>query len=58
MVIPSTFRSLDAKYQKITVNVTNKNDLINIIGPPSSKSEFNENQWIYIERKKNHPAFS
>tara|TARA_Y100000590_G_scaffold291184_1_gene327920 strand:+ start:4753 stop:5208 length:456 start_codon:yes stop_codon:yes gene_type:complete len=50
------FRSLDAKYQKITVNVTNKNDLINIIGPPSSKSEFNENQWIYIERKKTNQA--
>ena len=33
-------------------NQSNKNDIIKILGPPSLKSEFDENIWIYIERKK------
>ena len=37
---------------KLIVNKTNKNDIIDILGPPSSKSSFNENIWIYIETKK------
>ena len=46
------FTSLDTKFQKITINKTNKNDLISLIGPPSTISKFDENLWIYIERKK------
>ena len=44
-------RSLDLKFEKIIINETNKNDIIDIIGPPSVKSSFNTNKWIYIERK-------
>ena len=43
---------LYSKYDKIQINVTNKNDLIKIIGPPSSISTFNKNKWFYIERVK------
>ena len=37
---------------KLIVNKTNKNDIMDLLGPPSSKSSFNENIWIYIETKK------
>ena len=30
---------------------TNKNDVIKILGPPSTKSTFDNDVWIYIERK-------
>jgi len=43
---------LNKNYDKIQINVTNKNDLIKIIGPPSSISTFNKNKWFYIERVK------
>ena len=45
------FRFVEAKYEEIILNKTNKNDLKNIIGPPSSKSIFDD-VWFYIERKK------
>lgn len=44
-------RFIEAKYDKIVLNKTNKNDVRNLIGPPSSTSSFNGN-WFYIERKK------
>ncbi len=34
------------------VNESNKNDIINILGNPSTKSKFNNDLWIYIERKQ------
>ena len=43
---------LYSKYDKIQINVNNKNDLIKIIGPPSSISTFDKNKWFYIERVK------
>ena len=43
---------LYSKYDKIQINVTNRNDLIKIIGPPSSISTFDKNKWFYIERVK------
>ena len=45
------FSYIDEKYNKITINKTNKNDVRKIIGPPSSVSDF-EDTWFYIERKK------
>ena len=30
---------------------TNKNDIIKLLGPPSTKSTFDNDLWIYIERK-------
>ena len=45
---------LDKKQKKLVVNGTNKNDIISILGPPSTKSTFDNNIWIYIERKKSN----
>ena len=47
---------LNNKYDMIEVNVTNKNDLIKIIGPPSTKSDFNKNLWFYFERLKTNQS--
>ena len=44
------------KYNKIKINITNKNDLLNIIGPPSTKSDFNKNKWFYLERLKTNQS--
>ena len=50
--------SLENKISKIIINKSNTNDIINIFGPPSTKSTFDNNLWIYIERKKvNHSIF-
>ncbi len=50
------FKSLQEKFKKITINKTNKNDMIKIIGPPSSVSNFNKNKWFYIERMKTNQS--
>ena len=46
--------SLESKFNKIYVNKSNINDIISTFGPPSTKSEFDDNIWIYIERKKSN----
>ena len=46
--------SLETKINKIEINKSNKNDIIKIFGPPSTKSTFDNNLWIYIERKKSN----
>ena len=43
---------LDKKNEQLIVNSTNKNDIIKLLGPPSTKSKFDNDIWIYIERKK------
>lgn len=50
------FISLNNKFDKIIVNKTNKNDILKIIGPPSSISEFDKNKWFYIERLKTNQS--
>ena len=42
---------LDKKQEKLILSTTNKNDIIKILGPPSTKSTFDNDVWIYIERK-------
>jgi len=37
--------------KKIQINSTNRNDIIKIFGEPSTKSTFDNDVWIYIERK-------
>ena len=37
--------------KKIEINTTNRNDIIKIFGEPSTKSTFDNDVWIYIERK-------
>ena len=44
-------RFIEAKYNKILLNKTNKNDVRKLIGPPSSTSTFDD-VWFYIERQK------
>ena len=43
--------NLDKKQSKLKINYSNKNDIISIIGPPSTKSSFDNDVYIYIERK-------
>ena len=43
--------NLEKKQAKLKVNETNKNDIFAIIGPPSTKSTFDNDVYIYIERK-------
>ena len=43
--------SLEKKKELLELNSTNKNDIIKILGPPSSISSFNKNIWIYLENK-------
>ena len=50
------FSSIDSKIDKIKLNKSNKNDVRKIIGPPSSKSSFND-LWLYFERKKTNQSF-
>ena len=49
-------KSLDIKFDQIQENITNKNDLIRIFGPPSTISDFNKNKWIYFERLKTNQS--
>ena len=42
---------LDKKGNDLELNITNKNDILKILGPPSTKSSFDNDVWIYIERK-------
>ena len=48
---------LDKKQQSLTINKSNKNDIIVLLGPPSTKSKFDNDVWIYIERKKTRTTF-
>ena len=39
------------KSKDLVVNKSNKNDVLEILGPPSTKSKFDNDVYIYIERK-------
>ena len=43
--------NLEKKQKSLKINYTNKNDIYKIIGPPSTKSTFDNDVYIYIERK-------
>ena len=49
-------KSLEKKYDILKENFTNKNDLIKIMGYPSTVSDFDENKWFYIERLKTNQS--
>ena len=42
---------LEKKQEKLILKTTNKNDIVKILGPPSTKSTFDNDVWIFIERK-------
>ena len=43
---------LEKKQKELVVNVSNKNDIKKILGNPSTRSKFNNDIWIFIERKQ------
>jgi outer membrane protein assembly factor BamE (lipoprotein component of BamABCDE complex) len=43
--------NLEQKQQKLKIEYSNKNDIIKLIGPPSTQSVFDNEVFIYIERK-------
>ena len=44
-------RNLEEKQAKLIIEKTNKNDIQQILGPPSTKSTFDNDIWIFIERE-------
>ena len=44
--------SLEKKQKSLIVNKSNKNDIKKILGIPSTTSKFDNDIWIYIERKQ------
>ena len=42
---------LEKKHEKLAINSSNKNDVLKLLGEPSTKSTFDNDVWIYIERK-------
>jgi outer membrane protein assembly factor BamE (lipoprotein component of BamABCDE complex) len=46
---------LEKKHKKLNVKTSNSNDIIKLLGPPSVKSTFDENLWIYVERRTTTP---
>ena len=43
---------LEKKQESLIVNKSNKNDIKSILGYPSTTSKFDNDVWIYIERKQ------
>ncbi len=48
---------LDKKEKKIAVQESNINDILGIFGEPSTKSSFDNDVWVYIERKISNTHF-
>ena len=43
---------LEKKQSMLKINESNKNDITKLLGSPSTKSKFDNDIWIYIERKQ------
>ena len=43
---------LEKKQKDLLINKSNKNDIIKILGSPSTKSILEDDLWIYIENRK------
>jgi outer membrane protein assembly factor BamE (lipoprotein component of BamABCDE complex) len=43
--------NLEKKQSELKINYSNKNDIFQLVGPPSTKSLFDNEIYIYIERK-------
>ena len=43
---------LEKKQASLLINKTNKNDIRKVLGNPSTTSKFDNDIWIYIERKQ------
>ena len=42
---------MEKKHKTLQISTSNINDILNLLGPPSTKSTFDNDVWIYIERK-------
>ena len=49
---------LEKKQASLIVNNTNKNDIKKVLGNPSTQSKFDNDVWIYIERKQTQSKLS
>ena len=47
-------RNLEIKQEKLNINQSNVNDITQLLGPPSTKSTFDNDIWIFIEREITH----
>ena len=45
---------LSKKQEQLFIKKSNINDVISLLGPPSTKSFFDKDLWIYIERQNDH----
>ena len=43
---------MEKKQEELIINQSNKNDIKKILGHPSTTSKFDNDIWIYIERKQ------
>tara|TARA_B100001057_G_C22660663_1_gene875817 strand:- start:90 stop:551 length:462 start_codon:yes stop_codon:yes gene_type:complete len=43
--------NLEKKQTELKINYTNKNEIIKLLGPPSTKNKFDNDLFFYIERK-------
>ena len=43
---------MEKKQESLIINKSNKNDIRKILGNPSTTSKFDNDVWIYIERKQ------
>ena len=48
---------LEKKQASLIIDKSNKNDIKKLLGLPSTKSKFDEDIWIYIERKQTQSEF-
>ena len=49
--LAKTQDNLDKKQKKLVLNKSNRNDVLKLLGAPSTQSTFDNDLWIYIERK-------
>ena len=47
---------LEKKHKNLFLNISNKNDIYTLLGPPSTKSTFDNDIWIYIEKKTSNKS--
>jgi len=51
VILHHGIHNLETKQAKLKINVTNKNEIVELFGPPSTKSTFDNDVYIYMERK-------
>ncbi len=47
---------LENKHKKLIISKTNKNDIVSLLGPPSTTGTFDNDLWIYVEMEKSNTS--